>query len=161
MELDLNITGRDVKAADQRTVLHEFGHALGLDHEHQRACCPLEVGVANMRTYLPNIEWSCVQKNFMQLPETRMGPFSYDMKSIMHYTFPGWMTKQLIGVAMNFEPSVKDIAFITYLYPKPTGGTFNTGFYGSRNCTHIEFLSFQKSAPCIFPGINAMRWNQK
>jgi hypothetical protein len=47
----------DFKAGDgsldnvKNSVLHEFSHALGLHHEHQRGCSRLRLNIANLKTY--------------------------------------------------------------------------------------------------------------
>jgi Astacin (Peptidase family M12A) len=62
----------------QRTVTHEFGHALGLFHEHQRADRDsfLEVDFANVR--------AGAESNFRTL-STLPTVGEYDFASVMHY----------------------------------------------------------------------------
>lgn len=88
------------KARLEETILHEVGHALGLEHEHQspEAHCDDEFA---WDAVIPKIEkewgWSEdeILFNFKQMaasPRLRMTP--YDRKSIMHYALPAWMFKE-------------------------------------------------------------------
>ncbi|MFN8407096.1 MAG: hypothetical protein U0X71_06410 [Sphingobacteriaceae bacterium] len=88
------------------TALHEFGHVLGLDHEH---CHPdSKVNISQ----LDGID---------QMPrDLETGYFhhkTYDPLSIMHYGFPGSMTKDGKDIKENLELSAGDITFIQTLYP--------------------------------------------
>ena len=74
------------------TILHEFGHALGLEHEHQspEAHCDQELNWdAIYKAYAAHgVAPDNVKTNFKALVASdrlRMTP--YDQKSIMHYAF--------------------------------------------------------------------------
>ena len=86
-------------AAKKSYVIHEFGHALGLDHEHQRSRFwdiletkdkkgdHLTIGVANMQIKGKYGEPACQQhlrKNWTE-NEVKITRPEYDPDSIMHY----------------------------------------------------------------------------
>ncbi|MFJ2365458.1 matrixin family metalloprotease [Pseudomonas sp. NPDC087697] len=102
-------------------VLHEFGHALGLDHEHQHpdASIPWDLP----KTYALHQQqfgWSreLVDLNVLPLPRVTDKTYgSYDCHSVMHYeissecTIGGWEQNE------NWELSAKDIEAIRKAYP--------------------------------------------
>jgi Astacin (Peptidase family M12A) len=82
----------------QRVVLHEFGHAIGLQHEHQspKSDCEAEFNWPIIYTEMgkPPNNWSrtTVDANLRALivsPRLEISP--YDKTSIMHYSLPSWM----------------------------------------------------------------------
>lgn len=84
-------------ATVKRLVLHEFGHALGFDHEHQApsAGCDSEIDWAYADQWLGKQGWSpqMVKDNLGALDVSSgayAGPAltSVDRKSIMHYSLP-------------------------------------------------------------------------
>ena len=76
------------------TVMHEFGHALGFQHEHQTPAgtCENEFDWPKVYKYmLDEYEWSQVDTdyNFRKLPYESAYPLTeYDPKSIMNYYLP-------------------------------------------------------------------------
>jgi hypothetical protein len=81
------------------TVLHEFGHAIGLEHEHQNplAKCRDEFDWPKIYKYLsgPPNNWSkeTVDFNMGALHEAGLKTTDFDKKSIMLYTFPAFYFK--------------------------------------------------------------------
>lgn len=136
-EASLNLSGfLDRLPGDwQTTVLHEFGHALGFEHEHQnpRGGCDSEFrwedepgGSKGVYTYLggpPNFwpKWK-VDFNLRQLPNsTAFLASRHDPDSIMHYSFPPWMflrgTNSHCYTAENDALSAMDRTGISRAYP--------------------------------------------
>ncbi|KAK7941453.1 uncharacterized protein PG986_013840 [Apiospora aurea] len=81
MNLDLDYTDRDYV---QHTILHEFGHALGLWHEHQHPRCGFR-----WQRFMIDVSQPHFDLNFERI---QLGPKAakerltpYDEKSIMHY----------------------------------------------------------------------------
>ncbi|MCF6113416.1 hypothetical protein [Mesorhizobium muleiense] len=104
-EQSMNLEGYDIVPPSEpefsQVVLHEFGHALGLHHEHQNplASCEEEFDWNTIYQYLaghPNY-WSkeTVDFNLRRLVDdgryTTVGEFDAD--SIMLYRFDAWMYK--------------------------------------------------------------------
>lgn len=105
----------------RRTTLHEFGHALGLCHEHQH---PKE-GIPWNKTavyqyYLITQGWSReqVDENVFARYETDYTQYTaYDTTSIMHYPIDDKLTLGGFHVGLNKELSASDKVFIRQLYP--------------------------------------------
>lgn len=74
-----------------RTVCHEFGHALGLDHEHQHPLNSIQWNKPVVYEYYKNSGWDKekVDRDIFQKKSINSTNFtSYDQHSIMHYPIP-------------------------------------------------------------------------
>ena len=109
------------------TILHEFGHALGLLHEHQspNANCDAEIDWDAAYKIGAGIGWDkgLVDRNFRQLASTTsLNATEVDRKSIMHYSLPPTLFKRgkesACYVTENLELSEQDRKFIASIYPK-------------------------------------------
>ena len=78
----------------KRTIRHEFGHALGLQHEHQHPDAPQQYNKEDLVEYLKEVhpnwsdkdiagniknQWKRISKSAKQLKS------KYDRNSVMHY----------------------------------------------------------------------------
>ena len=115
------------EAPMRATILHEFGHALGLMHEHQspNANCDAEIDWDAAYKVGADIGWDQAQvdRNFRQLASsTSLNATEVDRKSIMHYSLPPMLFKRgkqsACFVAENLELSEQDRKFIASIYPK-------------------------------------------
>lgn len=105
----------------KRTVLHEFGHALGLLHEHQNPAggIPWDKPVVYdyyRRTY--GWDQQTTYNNVMATVDHSTTQFSaYDRASIMHYPIAPQLTGGAYSVGMNKVLSATDKAYIAKMYP--------------------------------------------
>jgi hypothetical protein len=105
-------------------VLHEFGHALGLIHEHQQPNAAIQWNKELIYRQLagPPNNWprSVVDHNvFNRLAKAEVNATEYDRHSIMHYFFPKEWTLDGTEFSTNDVLSDQDKAFIAKQYPKP------------------------------------------
>jgi hypothetical protein len=106
----------------RRAVLHEFGHALGLIHEHQNPVGGIKWNRTNVYRdlMLPPNKWTQdeVDKNMFYAYERDETNFTaYDSQSIMIYPIPKRWTTDSTSVAWNTDFSAKDRDFIRGQYP--------------------------------------------
>lgn len=106
----------------KRVVLHEFGHALGLVHEHQNPATPIKWNLPAVYAYYQQVDGWNEQQTYANViqkyseAETNHGP--YDPKSIMEYPIPKELTLDGFEVGWNRELSDTDKTFIETLYPR-------------------------------------------
>lgn len=106
-----------------RTAIHEFGHALGLIHEHQHPLANIPWDKPKVYAYYagaPNY-WSTadVDNNlFAHYSTTQTNYSAYDPASIMHYAIDDALTIGTYSVGWNTVLSSTDKAFIASVYPK-------------------------------------------
>lgn len=105
----------------RRTILHEFGHALGLIHEHQSPVANIPWNKPAVYAYYaaaPNY-WTAatVDANiFAKYSTTQTNYTNYDRSSIMQYAVPSSLTTDGSSIGLNTYLSYTDIAFIKQQY---------------------------------------------
>lgn len=108
-------------------IIHEFGHALGMVHEHQNPTGGIqwnETAVLNYFSGSPNF-WDEDQIRFNVLDKYNsnlLNASAYDPKSIMLYAFPASLTTNGVGTTANAIMSPTDIEWMGKVY----GATSNT-----------------------------------
>ena len=116
--LDANSTTEEI----QRVVRHEFGHAMGLIHEHQNPAGGIKWNrqvVIDSLSGPPN-NWSVEQIEFNVLKPAENDEHNYtdlDPQSIMLYAFPPEWTEDGFAGGSNIDLSAIDVSFIHEQYP--------------------------------------------
>lgn len=106
-----------------RTTIHEFGHALGLIHEHQHPLVNIPWDKPKVYAYYagaPNY-WTKAQVDnnlFAKYSTSQTNYSAYDKNSIMHYAVDEALTIGTFSVGWNTVLSSTDKSFIAAVYPK-------------------------------------------
>lgn len=105
----------------RRTILHEFGHALGLLHEHQNPNGGIpwdEAAVYEHYRRTQGWDQRTTYSNVIQKASRNATQFSqFDPRSIMHYPVSASLTNGQYQVGMNRDLSATDISYIRQVYP--------------------------------------------
>ena len=123
------------EAEFSRTVLHEFGHALGLVHEQSSPNQNIQWNKPLVYAYYANSSnggWTAQQVDswvFARFDETQTNSSAYDPLSIMHYYLPAEFTLNGFSVGWNNYLSNTDKAHIANVYPYPAGVQNVVTFY--------------------------------
>ncbi len=120
----MNFGWFDEKTSDvefTRTTLHEFGHALGLYHEHQNKNGNIEWNEEAVYAHFAKQGWSREKTQFQVLKrygdDGEITNGVYDPLSIMHYWYPPELVKGDLKISSNKVLSENDRAIIAEMYP--------------------------------------------
>jgi len=106
----------------KQVVLHEFGHALGLIHEHQSPAAKVNWNKPRVYWYFwQNYNWTkdAVDRNiFQEFEKTTIRYSQLDKDSIMGYFIPAEFTLNNEQFPQNYILSEGDKKYIGELYPK-------------------------------------------
>ena len=121
---------------DVSTIMHEFGHALGMIHEHQN---PYNNQILwnKKKVY----EWAkdtqgwskhATDVNILDMPTEEINGSEYDPFSIMLYFYPPELTTDDKGTNENLKLSPMDVFFLNKMYPgsEETPHEFYKNAYG-------------------------------
>lgn len=116
------VTPTSSDTTDHEVILHEFGHALGMIHEHQNPAGNIPwnkdaVYEYYRRTQTPPWDKKKVDENiFAKYSESLTSHTSYDDRSIMRYAIPKELTLDGRDRPWNADLSPTDEEFIGRLY---------------------------------------------
>jgi hypothetical protein len=115
------LTDRTLEYEVKRTVLHEFGHALGLLHEHQNPAGGIPWNETAVYSHYWNTQgWdrNTTYHNVIATANRNTTQYSVpDRASIMHYPVDARLTDGAYSVGMNSDLSAIDKQYIARLYP--------------------------------------------
>lgn len=157
-ERTMNFDTTDFKtyAAMRRTVLHEFGHAIGLLHEHYSPVAGIPWNKEAVYAELKKTQgWdkTTVDVNlFQQYNLSYTNGTEYDKTSIMHYpVFARWTTNGF-SVDWNNDLSDGDKKLIALLYPKDGNRVYEVPRFTISNFTNINVVKNDtKQGISIYP----------
>ena len=126
----------------QRVVRHEFGHALGMIHEHQNPAAQGSIPWDKPKVYAYYAQqgWSKadVDSNIFEVySEDSTNHTAFDPTSIMEYAVPDSLTIGSYAIGWNTEFSPADIEFMRRQYPKGSSATVDLTVGGPRTSADL------------------------
>jgi len=121
---------------DVATTIHEFGHVLGMIHEHQNAAGHAirwnESEVYKWAKQAQGWNRQTTYENIIEkYSQTLTNGGVYDPESIMLYFFPASLTTNGQGTRENLRLSVHDVLYLQSMYPGRDAQGFYRSVYGS------------------------------
>ncbi|WP_264536461.1 matrixin family metalloprotease [Flavobacterium sp. N1736] len=111
-----------------QTILHEFGHALGLQHETKNPAATIKWDLPQVYKFYSDMGWTKEEVDEQIINKVSSTNYSeYDPLSIMHYYIPPSLTTDGIGVREQYELSIIDKKSINQWYPFPIVSILDSG----------------------------------
>lgn len=126
----------------QRVVRHEFGHALGMIHEHQNPAALGRIPWDRPKVYAYYAQqgWTTedVDENIFDVyDEDTTNHTAFDPTSIMQYAVPDSLTIGSFSIGWNTALSESDLAFMRHQYPRNAAGMVALEVGGDRVAADI------------------------
>jgi hypothetical protein len=145
----------------QRVVRHEWGHALGMIHEHQNPAAAGQIPWDKPKVYAYYAQQGWTKEDvdfniFDVYAEDATNHTAFDPTSIMQYAIPDALTIGTYSVGWNTEFSDKDREFTRRQYPKGSPGTQELQVGGPRvsadlaTSGEVDSYRFQVGAAATF-----------
>ncbi|MEO6758805.1 MAG: M12 family metallopeptidase, partial [Saprospiraceae bacterium] len=115
MELLDNTPATEVR----RVTLHEFGHVLGMRHEHQQPLANIPWNTAAVYAYYAQQDWTKADVDEQILNKTSVETTQYtdfDAQSIMEYPVSASLTTNGTSIGWNSQLSATDKSYIDMMY---------------------------------------------
>ncbi|CAN5682031.1 hypothetical protein BH24ACT5_BH24ACT5_11460 [soil metagenome] len=127
----------------QRVVRHEFGHALGMIHEHQNPAAHGQIpwNTTKVYAYYAQQGWSPADVDFNIFDvysEDSTNHTSFDPTSIMEYAIPDALTVGSYSIGWNTSLSDTDREFMRQQYPSESAGVVELEVGGERVAADLE-----------------------
>jgi len=113
-----------------RTIKHEFGHLIGLIHEHQNPTANIQWDKPKVYAYYAQQGWGSLQVDnniFLKYSTSVTNYSNYDSFSIMHYPIDASLTTDGYSVGWNNILSIRDKFFINGIYPSSIKSSLKAG----------------------------------
>ena len=107
---------------DAGTIMHEFGHVLGMIHEHQNPKgTPIPWDDSKVYEWAKQTQGWNHQTTYHNIIERykvdQLNASNFDKRSIMLYFFPASLTTDHKGTPSNHRLSLEDATYISKIYP--------------------------------------------
>jgi len=117
--MNLNFTSNTKEDYLRGTTLHEFGHALGLNHEQQQPLANIPWNIPAVYAFYQSVGWSKQKTDFNVLNKSTWESSqhtAYDSKSVMQYSVDAKLTTNGFSIPENNQLSAIDKDFIGKMY---------------------------------------------